>query len=61
MKMIKVTSTQDNTPIFFNIDKIESIFIDYNNQTTIGTMQSTYTCKESTEEVYQKIKEAEND
>lgn len=61
MKMIKVTSTQDNTPMFFNIDKIESIFIDHNNETTIGTMQSTYTCKESTEEVYQKIKETEND
>lgn len=61
MKIIKVTSTQDNTPMFFNVDKIENIFINHNNKTTIGTMQSTYTCKESTEEIYQKIKEIEND
>lgn len=61
MKIIKVTSTQDDTPIFFNVDKIESIFVNHNNETTIGTTQSIYTCKESTEEIYQKIKEAEND
>ena len=65
MKMIKVTAASDNTAMFINIDKIEGIFInddeDMEGETIIETSNSSYCCTETPEEVYQKIKETEND
>lgn len=64
MRMIKVTASLDNTAMFINIDKIESIFIndeDMEGETVIKTSNSGYCCTETPEEVYQKIKEIEND
>lgn len=65
MKMIKVTAVSDNTAIFVNIDKIEGVSINNDEyvegETVIETSNFSYYCTETPEEVYQKIKEAEND
>lgn len=65
MKMIKVTATSDNTAMFVNIDKIEGVFINVDEytegETVIETSNSSYCCTETPEEIYQKIKEIEND
>ena len=64
MRMIKVTASLDNTAMFINIDKIEGIFIndeDIEGETVIKISDFDYCCTETPEEIYQKIKEAEND
>lgn len=65
MKMIKVTAASDNTAMFINIDKIKCIFVnddeDMEGETVIETSNFGYCCTETPEEVYQKIKEIEND
>lgn len=61
MKMIKLTAA-DDTAIFVNIAYISSIITDAYGDTEITTTNNdNLYCKESTEEVYQKIKEIEND
>ena len=61
MRMIKLTAF-DNTPMFINITYISSIITDDNGDTEVTTTNNdNFNCKESAEEVYQKIKEAEND
>lgn len=64
MKMIKITSSEDNTPIFINVDRIEAVYCDEdnNNVSIITTIDDhDYYCTETPEKVYQKIKETEND
>lgn len=60
MKMIKLTNV-DNTTFLLNISNIDAIYEDRYEETTICTTCGEYCCKESAEEIYQKIKEIEND
>lgn len=59
MKMIKITHIDE--PMFIDINQIEAI-CSYNNGSLITTINNNeYSCTETPEEIYQKIKEVEND
>lgn len=59
MKMIKVTNIDES--IFININQIEAIY-PYKDSSLITTINNNeYSCIETPEEIYQKIKEIEND
>lgn len=61
MKIIELTDI-DNTTLLVNIESIEAVYIDEDGDTTIVTINDNkYCCNETPKEVYQKIKEIEND
>lgn len=61
MKIIKLTDIDDTT-LIINIESIEAVYIDEDGDTTIVTTNDNeYSCNETPEEVYQKIKETKND
>ena len=59
MKIIKVTDV--NKPMFININQIEAIYSSNEGSLITTINNSEYACTETPEEIYQKIKEAEND
>lgn len=63
MKIIKFTDSNNKLISIININEIQAIWTDKEkNKTMIGIKGgSCLECKESPEEIYQKIKEAEND